>query len=128
MKLLILSALAIMLAPAPASPPIVGKYEGGRPYYSHLVIELYQDSTFTYSKWYHESRKTNVFKGTWRKSRQMLVLNSCKKKLKPGQKSNCLFKNEAFRIKGDTLKLYSRKDSIERYRFCQEYLTLVRKP
>lgn len=124
MKLLSLSALSLVLV----SKPLVEKYEGGSPYHSNLILKLYQDSTFTYSSWYHNSRKTLIFKGTWRKSGQMLVLNSCRRKPKPDRKSNCLFKNQAFRLKGDTLKFYSRKDSVERYSFCKEYLTLIRKP
>lgn len=117
MKLLVLSALILL----PSRKHVVEKYEGGSPYHSHLIVTLFSDSTFTYSTWYHSSPKeTNVYRGTWRKTSNRLVLNS----LKP----NSIFRNNSYEIKSDTLKLFSKEDSIKNYRFYKEYFSLVRKP
>ena len=101
-------------------PPVLVKYEGGSRYHSHLILTLYQDSTFTYSAWYHSGqRKTLVFKGIWRRKPDKLILDSKKK--------NAAFHGKSFVLKGDTLKFYSREDSVKNYSFYKEYFTLVRK-
>ena len=114
----------IALLPAMAlffKPPVLMKYEGGSRYHSRLILTLYQDSTFTYSAWYHSGqKKISVFKGIWRSAPSKLTLDSKKK--------NAAFRNESFILKGDTLKLYSREDSIKNYSFYKEYFTLIRKP
>ncbi|RTQ51577.1 hypothetical protein EJV47_07190 [Hymenobacter gummosus] len=121
MKLLICSALAATLLLA-ADPAQV--YEGGRPRYSGITLTLHSDSTFAYSSWYHHSRGVLKDKGTWQRKGNYLVLNSRRRKPKG------FFYKEYFRVKGDTLKLYSKEDSIKDYDFYRRYKTLIlqRKP
>jgi hypothetical protein len=117
MKLLSLSVLMLL----PLRKHVVEKYEGGSPYHSHLIITLFSDSTFTYSTWYHSSpKKTNTYKGVWHKTPGKLVLDS--------QKHSGVFHNESYVLKGDTLRLYTKEDSVKSYQFYKEYFTLARKP
>jgi hypothetical protein len=116
MKVLILLPTLLL-----SSKPVVTKYEGGSRYHSHLVLTLYRDSTFTYTTWYHSKpRGVSTYKGVWRTMPGKLVLNSRRKQ--------GAFHNESFILKGDTLKLYSEKDSVENYSFYKDYFTLIRTP
>ncbi|RPD45348.1 hypothetical protein DNI29_18365 [Hymenobacter sediminis] len=98
--------------------PTVQVYKGGRWGYSEILLALHSDSTFTYSSWYHHSKGILKDKGTWQRRGKYLVLDSNRKK-------QGFFHNEPFAMKGDTLKLYSKADSIKAYDFYRRYHTLL---
>ena len=87
-----------------------------------------QDSTFRYTSQYHFERKPRTYYGTWHKVGNNLILTSRPEKRRPVEQANKtgLFQHSAFRLSGDTLRLYTAADSLERYQFCRDYLTLVR--
>ena len=103
-------------------------YVGGKPRYSYLTLTLSPDSTFRYTSQYHSERKHRTYFGTWHKASGRLVLTSRPKKRRPLEqaKKTGLFQHSAFRLSGDTLHLYTVADSLERYKFCRDYLTLIR--
>ena len=103
------------------------KYVGGDPYHSYLELKLYADSTYSYYSWYHNSPKPYKEKGHWRKQSLHLILHSGKFSVPKGRtKKHGIFNYSVFRLKGDTLKMYSVEDSIKNYSFYFDYETLVR--
>ncbi|WP_400192248.1 copper resistance protein NlpE N-terminal domain-containing protein [Hymenobacter sp. B81] len=114
MKLLIWPLLTTIIL---LTEPTVQVYKGGRWGYSGITLILNPDSTFAYSSWYHHSKGVSKDKGTWQRRGNYLVLNSRRKK-------KGFFHKEFFRMTGDTLKLYSKEDSIKDYDFYRRYYTL----
>ncbi|NVO86815.1 hypothetical protein [Hymenobacter terrestris] len=103
-------------------------FVGGRPRYSYLKLILSPDSSFRYTSQYHFERKTRTYSGTWHKAGNNLVLTSRPPKRRPVEQATktSLFQHSAFRLSGDTLHLYTAADSLDRYQFCRDYLTLTR--
>ena len=121
-------SLSLLLLQAPAPQQQKETFVGGRPRYSYLTLTLSPDSTFRYTSQYHSERNARTYHGTWDKAGNNLVLTSRPPKRRPVEQAEKtrLFQQRAFRLSGDTLHLYPSADSLERYQFCRDYLTLTR--
>ena len=106
---------------------VIAEYSGGRFGFSSISLTLFSDSTYIYYSWLHTGDKYHD-KGIFSRSQSKIMLHSDTLITLNnffGQRTFIAFDNQKFRLQGDKILLYSKRQEIfDRSDFYEAYFTL----
>jgi hypothetical protein len=105
---------------------IIASYSGGRSGYSGISLDLYSDSSYTYSGWSDGGHSWGD-SGTYKRADSLIRLYPKKYTSRKGYKKQ-ITKNQGsvYRIQKNTILFYSIKEDKKDPYFYKEYFTLYR--
>ncbi len=106
---------------------VIAEYSGGRFGFSAISLTLFSDSTYTYASWQHTGDSYSD-KGTFSRNKTKIRLRSdslITTKSHFGQRTFIVFDNKTYRLRGNKILLYSRRQEIfDRADYYSTYFTL----